>query len=133
MIRSKEVFVLQREEIALHKDSVEFLAQVFDSYEDGKLNSSAVVKNPIVHLYATKDTKNEDGDLNGYNDALFFDAHIYDTVNDIKYVETQHDSVDIGEATMSQIKIFKDGSTMMLFFGDYKFGNTTTLSMYKAD
>lgn len=131
-IKSKEAFVLEREDIELHAESVEFLENVFIIYSEDELKESTVVESPIIHLYATKDTRNSDGDLNGYNDSLFFEAHIYDTRNKIKYVRLHHDSIDTGKADLFQVRIFKDGSTLMHFNGNYKFGFTTTLSMYLA-
>lgn len=130
-IKTRESFVLQRDEINLHKDSVDYLEEVFNRYSDGGLVGNNIVEKPIIHLYAKEDTTNVEGDLNGYDDALFFEAHIYDTKNEIKYTTRLHDSVDVGDTDIWQVKIFKDGSTMMQFYENYKFGNTTTLSMYK--
>jgi hypothetical protein len=131
-IKNKETFVLEFDEIALHKDSVEYLEEVFDCYKDGGFIGDNEVLEPIIHLYAKQDTRNENGDLDGYYDSLFFEAHIYDINNKIKYKTRLHDSIDVADTKLWQVKIFKDGSTIMLFYGKYKFGSTTTLSMFKV-
>ncbi|WP_133065299.1 hypothetical protein [Virgibacillus profundi] len=82
---------------------------------------SEQIKNPIMHMYPIKDTYDPDGGLSGYIDALFFKMNVYDTENMTVYKdENLHDGIlPFKELNVSQIKIFKDLSTMIVLRGEY--------------
>src|SRR5690625_4809931 len=122
-------------EIKLHPESIEYLNAVFDIYTtEKKLTWDSIVTNPIIHLYANSDTRNEDGELDGYVDSLFFTVDIYDPVNRIKYTtKSKHDSLDLFNTGVRYVRIFKDGSTLVKFIGDYKIQIGTAIHLWKVD
>lgn len=69
----------------------------------------------LLHLYPTRDTHNADGDLDGFQDALFFDVHIYDTDTKTRYTIADRDEIDLN--VPCRIRYFKDGSTMLILDG----------------
>lgn len=109
-----------KNEIEIHDKSVEYLKDIFSRYKEiYELNKN--INNPIIHMYPVEDTHDEDGDLNGYIDALFFKLHIYDPENGTVYKGNRyHDGIlPFKELNISQIKIFKDLSTMIVLRGRY--------------
>lgn len=120
--------------IKLHENSVRYIDEVFNMYMERELTRDTVITNPIIHLYAEEDTYDENGELKGYRDSLFFKADIYDPKRKIKHFGTSlHDSVSFYNISPSQVNIFKDGSTMLTFFGDAEIGLLTSLCVYKHD
>lgn len=121
---------LEYEPIKLHKNSVDYLERIFEQYTDGQLNRNTVVSNPIVHMYAKKDTYANDGELEGFVDSLFFRVEIYDPINLIRYhIENFHDSINFNNVSPYEVKIFKDGSTLLAFTQDCRFRLLTTLQV----
>jgi hypothetical protein len=117
--------------IKLHQNSIDFLESVFNPYKEEILTDETIIKNPIIHMYAEEDTYDDDGTLNGYIDSLFFKADIYDPSNGIKYSgKGLHDSISFYDINPWQVRIFKDGSTMVLFHGECTIGRLTTLCIY---
>lgn len=119
--------------VKLHEKSVEYMHEVFEMYTKAELRTDTIITNPIIHLYAMEDTYNDEGELNGYLDSLFFRADIYDTIKLLKYTsEGLHDSVNYYEIYPSHVKIFKDGSTMLTFQGETVVHPLTTLNVHDA-
>lgn len=124
-----------KSDIKLHNNSTKYLENVFSQYKETKqITSETVVKNPVVHMYATRDTYNEYGEQTGYTDSLFFNAVIYDTVSMIKYETTsEHDSVSFYDTSPHTVKIFKDGSTLLGFYGEHVFLTLTSLCVFGTE
>lgn len=101
-------------EVPLYKESEKYIKETFSRYtESKKLPFSLTLDNCIIHMYPHSDTYDDNGELNGYVDALFFRAHIYDVKNGVVYKSEIHDAI-FTEANC-QIKYFKDMSTMVHF------------------
>ncbi|MED3562382.1 hypothetical protein [Bacillus xiapuensis] len=112
--------MIVKNEVELHQNSVDYVKEVFSMYtEVYDLNKH--IKNPIIHIYPVEDTYDQNGELNGYIDALFFKMNIYDTENMTVYKsEKLHDGIlPFDNLHVSQIKIFKDLSTMIVLRGKY--------------
>ena len=125
-------FTLIQDEIELHSDSVEYM-KILDTYKEVE-DVPEYFQSPIVHLYAKEDTCDSSGSVNGYTDALFFECKAYDTVKKTVYTSKQlHDAIDFYEVVPSQVKIFKDGSTLVKFNGDVKLGFLQAINTYKVD
>lgn len=109
-----------KNEIELHQNSVDYVKETFSRYIE-VYDLSKRIKNPIIHIYPVEDTFDKDGSLNGYTDALFFKIHVYDTENMTVYKgEKLHDGIlPFKNINVSQIKIFKDLSTMLVLRGNY--------------
>lgn len=120
--------------IKLSKDSLEYLNEVFTSYKKVDYDTSRVFKNPLVHLYPTEDTITEDGELNGYRDALFVTIRIYDVEKDIYMEIKNRDGLDFynDRINIRQIRVFKDGSTLVMLKGSYQFGSTQSIDIWNA-
>lgn len=123
--------------IKLHDMSVEYLKSVFKGYHERVVDSSSfssyTIDEPIIHLYADSDTYAEDGQLNGYVDSLFFNAHVYDPIRMVVYDRGKFDGLETWAADVNYVRIFKDGSTMISLKGKHIFNETAVLSAYKKD
>ena len=128
----EKYYTLVQDEIELHSNSVEYI-KILDSYKEVK-EAPEYFKSPIVHLYAKKDTYDSAGSLEGYTDALFFECKVYDTVDKIVYTsECLHDSLEFFEVVPTQVKIFKDGSTLVKFSCDVKLKFLQGINTYKVE
>jgi hypothetical protein len=122
-----------KNEIELHQKSVEYIKETLGQYTE--VDSLDTVENPIIHIYPIKDTYDKDGELDGYIDALFFEAHIYDTKN-MKVCKSKklHDGImPFADLFIPQIKVFKDLSTMIVLHGKYNIGRYTAMSIGKVN
>lgn len=113
--------------IPIHEESKQYIEETLSRYTE--VYEMKHIENPIIHMYAKEDTLNEDGELNGYNDSLFFECHLYDTKKMEVYKTGNKDSLWFGEGVQpSNVKLFKDGSTLVhLRNGKYKVGYYTSL------
>ncbi|MGE7840679.1 hypothetical protein ACQKNX_07800 [Lysinibacillus sp. NPDC093712] len=122
--------------IELHEESVKYLNEVFNQYEEIKYDSNLIIINPLVHLYGTHDTRTVDGELNGYNDALFITIKIYDKET-MQFMQIHNrDGLDFynnKNVHIQQIKVFKDGSTLIQLTGNYKFGNCQSVDVWSVN
>lgn len=116
--------------IPIHEEGQKYLNEVFTNYTEVK--EMGKVCNPIIHMYAKRDTFEEDGSLNGYIDSLFCDCYIYDTKKMEVYKKSYSDSVYFGkDAEVSNMRVFKDGSSMVMLYGDYDVSYGTSIYLYK--
>lgn len=115
--------------IKLHEDSKQYIIETFEQYTENFFTDGMIIDRPIIHMYAKEDTRDEDGNLNGYNDSLFCEVHIFDPVNRKKYVTGRHDGVNLFNANMRNVKVFKDGSTMLTTFGRHMIENLQALEI----
>lgn len=115
--------------IKLHKESEQLIKDTFSRYtEVNKYVPSAGAT--IIHMYPVEDTKNpETGELNGYIDALLCDVHVYDIERKTVYKTKNKDGMDF-LYLHGNVKIFKDGSTMVSFYEpvDILFGSSMSIS-----
>ncbi len=121
-------------EIKLHPESVDYIEKTLNQYSE--TDELKIINNPIVHIYAKEDTRDvETGGLNGHTDALFSEFHIYDPKEMTIYkTKGQHDSIMFyNGATPEMVKIFKDGSTLLSFWGKYNFNLLTTVCVHKVN
>lgn len=73
----------------------------------------------VIHLYPFKDTTDDEGDLLGFDDSLFFKAVIYNEDINEYYITTGRPIDNIGSrgnmGIKFQVRMFKDMSTMFIF------------------
>lgn len=101
-------------EVTLHKKSEKQIKDTLSSYSEAdSIPFQLIIERCIIHMYPYEDTMQEDGELNGYADALNFEAHIYDTKKKTVYKSKFHDAIFID--AFSEVKYFKDLSTMIIF------------------
>ena len=110
-----------KNEIELHQESVDYAKRVLGGYLEVQ-HLEEVLNNPILHIYPIEDTHDKDGNLDGYIDALFCNIHIYDTENRrvLKRSKLYDGIIPQGNLSISQIKIFKDLSTMIVLHGKHR-------------
>lgn len=107
--------------VELHENSNDYIVNTFKKYQEDFFEDGMIIHRPIIHMYAKEDTIDKHGDINGYIDAFFCEVHIYDVVNRKKYrTRRLHDAVHVNNAKVYDVKIFKDGSTMLTTFGNHK-------------
>lgn len=116
--------------IILNEKSKEYLETVFNSYTE-KEYTNQVIDNPVIHMYATHDTYNE-RELFGYADSLFCEVHVYDVKNDYKYTFENKDGISLSHADVYQVRIFKDGSTMIMLNGSHELEVFQALELFKC-
>ena len=119
--------------IKLHEKSIEYIDEVFSQYKEVEYDTSKVITNPIVHIYPIEDTYDENGELHGFIDALLVNMDIYDTKNKTFMKIKYRDELLMNETDRpTGIRIFKDGSTMIIMRGKYQFGSGQSVSVYKV-
>lgn len=117
--------------VPIHQNSEAYLADVFEQYEEVEFMGE--IENPIIHIYAKKDTYEiETGELNGYIDSLFCEYHFYDTKNMKCYKSNRnHDAIYFdNNIRVSNVKVFKDGSTLVQCYGKYDISYGTAIHLY---
>jgi len=131
-IKEDKIYTLVPDSIRLNGErSVNTIKVLVDEYTQVK-ECPKYFSSPIIHLYAKKDTYDECGNLNGYSDSLFFECHVYDTINGIVYKsDSLHDSFACCNAKPNQIRVFKDGSTLISFLDNVQIGFKQTITAYK--
>lgn len=116
--------MIVKNEVELHQESVKYIREVLGMYtEIDRLDDTKHFKNPIIHIYPIKDTYDVNGELRGYIDSIFFNLHFYDTENKTVWKSKRsHDAIIpfMANANFSQIKIFKDLSTLIALSGNYR-------------
>lgn len=63
--------------IKLHEDSKKYVVETFNMYTEDIYHDGMIVNSPIIHMYPTHDTTNEEGQLNGYLLTLYFAKYMY--------------------------------------------------------
>jgi hypothetical protein len=109
-----------KNEVKLHQESIDYVKKTLGQYKlVEKLEDE--INNPIIHMYPVVDAYEEDGELNRSTDSIFFRVDIYDTIKMTVYKGKRlHDQVmPFSDINVSQIKIFKDLSTLLSFYGKY--------------
>ncbi|WJV20793.1 hypothetical protein QU593_10285 [Rossellomorea marisflavi] len=118
--------------IPIHQNGVDYVRETFDRYEE--TTELYNIKDPIIHMYAKEDTADlTSGELRGYSDALFCEYYVYDIYNSkVIKMKGYHDALFFGEdVSVSNVKVFKDGSTLIqLQKGTYEFMSGTAVHVY---
>jgi len=116
-------------DIMIHEESRKLIKETFELYEErGELESFKIINSKtIIHLYATVETMDEKGYLNGFVDSLFFKARVFDCDKRVVYTAEYRDEIFIH--LPCQTRIFKDGSTMLIFDGPTKITNAQCMTI----
>lgn len=118
--------------IKLHQESINYLNRIFENYTETQYNSGKVVENPIIHLYPVEDTYDENGELDGFVDALFTNIHVYDTESMEYYVLERRDGIRFyNDVKVEMVRAFKDGSTLIQLYGKFLIGSHQEVAVYK--
>ena len=109
-------------DVKLTETSTGMIKDIFARYKkaEGDL-PDGLTGRTIFHIYAKSDTINQDGDLEGFEDSLFFTLKVFNMVSMSYWEVRNRDSVELdryGFAIGADIRIFKDGSTMIIVDGD---------------
>ena len=102
-------------EIPISKISEQYIKDTFNKYTKIDTMPKRVTGRCIFHMYPYQDTTNEDGSLQGYQDAMLFNLHIYDTGNMTVWETSCKDALDID--IPCNVRVFKDLSTMVVIDG----------------
>jgi len=117
-------------EIDIMKESYEYIQKTFSQYTETDDPINKIEERAIIHLYPKEDTYDENGGLNGYTDALFFEGVIYDTKNMIFYrSKRKHDAVR--SAVPTETRAFKDLSTMIIIDGGVTINYLQEINVHK--
>ena len=88
-------------------------------------------KRYILHMYPTHDTLDQHGNLNGYDDALFFDCKIFNPEDKSVYMIENRDGVTLSDDIYVMNKVYKDGSFMMDVSSKQK-GRKLSIGIFQA-
>lgn len=106
-----------------------YVKDVFSHYEKSDVLPDILHGRTIIHVYATHDTDEGGGVVNGYVDSFYFDVHIY---NGKTWWEiTGRDQIELNVKD-SRVRIFKDGSTMIIIDRPIRFGMYQSLEINEA-
>ena len=117
----------------ISKKSQKMIKDVFSSYkEETPMPNKFLGGRTIFHLYPSGDTQNDkNDDLAGHRDALLFDVHIYRPKERVKY-PVIHDRDTIDFLFPTSVKIFKDGSTMIVVDRPIAIGVTQAMTVWEC-
>jgi len=119
--------------IKLHEDSIKQIEKVYSMYEEVEWSSNKIISNPIIHMKATEDTRDENGDLHGYHDCLLFTLYVFDTSSMTAMKLYNRDGLDTWyekDVKLKKMCMFKDGSALVQLSGKYKFGDTQAVTIH---
>jgi hypothetical protein len=112
--------------IELMQESKDYLNEVFNQYEEVDKLPNVLGKTTLIHMYPVEDTRDSSGELHGFTDALLCNVHIYNTKEMIckkTYANKDELMIDVP----CRVRVFKDGSTMIILFGDIMIGDTQSM------
>lgn len=116
----------------LHSESEKIIKATFAMYKDGGPigGSRKFQGRTILHLYPTRDTFNQDGELDGYYQNLFFNLDVYDAKKMVKYSAGEHDAIFTSGCNINNVTVFKDGAFCICIDGEVEFlsGQAVTFS-----
>ena len=100
-------------DVPLYKESEKLIAETFSEYKEGKELPKTLHGRTVIHMYPVKDTYDENGQLNGFIDSLFFRFDIYNIPTKKVYRKNGlYDEFVIDVPT--RVRAFKDLSTMIV-------------------
>lgn len=106
---------IQVAEMVLCERSKAMIGEIFGRYTPIDKLPDSITEKIVIHMYPTKDTLSDDPnvyDESGYDDALLFEAKFYLTESKRVYSIQSRDSIEV--RVPAEVKIFKDGSTMVV-------------------
>lgn len=112
--------------IKLSKQSEQYIRETLDKYKPVDGLPADFTGRTILHLYPTQDTMQENG-LVGFEDALMFDIKVYVPKRKVVYTVEWRDQVEL--KVPADIRIFKDGSTMIIIDKPFTFGYYQSLEV----
>lgn len=117
----------------ISKKSQKMIKDIFSSYREEKIMPDKFLSGrTIFHIYPSGDTQNDkNDDLAGFHDALLFDVHIYRPQERVKY-PVIHDRDTIDFLFPVSIKVFKDGSTMIVVDRPIHIGVTQAMTVWEC-
>jgi len=98
--------------IKLHKESEEYIKNTLSEYKQVEKLPFQINGRTIIHLYATSDTMDSSGELQGFVDALLFTMRVYMCTTMTYWEVENRDGLEL--FVPAGIRIFKDGSTMII-------------------
>lgn len=109
-------------EVDITDKSDALIAETFGRYRESGALPARFDGLVVVHLYPLADTREPDGSLAGYYDALFLRVVVYDTVAMTRHTIDNRDSLDfVPGVHIKQVRVFKDLSTMIVIMGPVSF------------
>lgn len=103
-----------KNEINITEESEYKLRELFSRYKETEEQPEVINDWCVIHLYPKEDTINENGETNGYCDALFFDIHVFNCDNKTVYkARGWYDAIHVEKKC--ELRLFKDMSTMLIF------------------
>jgi hypothetical protein len=102
--------------VALSQRSDAYIDNIFGRYHLSTAEPPQVwTPRTVLHYYAVADTMADEHEFDsGYEDALLVEVHAYHVPTQTKYVlQNYHDEVEMHCPV--RMRIFKDGSTMLIF------------------
>lgn len=119
--------MLLKQEVDITEEGISLIKDTFKGYKKVELINK-ISGRCIIHLYPKEDTIDEHSDnLNGYIDAVLFEAKIYDCRN-LEYC-TVRDRDSVYSSVPYETRIFKDLSTMLIFDGGVKIEYFTDINI----
>jgi len=67
----------------------------------------------IIHMYPMEDTLDEEGNLNGFRDSLFFTCKVFNPKEKTVYTMQYKDAIMVSDDINVTTKCYKDGSYML--------------------
>ncbi len=86
----------------------------------------------LLHIYPTADTYDKDGKLNGYRDSLFFELHVYNVNTMTVYKTENKDGVNFDNIPIRGVRVFKDGSFIVMINEPFTLGISQCVSVWWA-
>jgi hypothetical protein len=119
-----------KQEIIILEESFSNIKEVYDRYTLSNEPLPKSIENwCVIHTYPCEDTLDEDGNLKGYRDSLFFNIKVFDVENKICYVPSRnYDGIRIEKPC--NIRYFKDLSVMYVFHNGVKIDNYQELELH---
>ncbi|MEM4994831.1 hypothetical protein WKH56_19915 [Priestia sp. SB1] len=118
-------------EVDLTVENLDYIEKVFSQYDESTEEINEIKGRAIIHMYPKSDTHNKNGSLDGFIDALFFEAHIYDVDNNRVY-RTGATKDEIQIDVESRVRFFKDLSTMIIINTPIKIRYGQSMTVYSS-
>lgn len=107
----------------MNKKSEQVIKETLALYTDGGKCPSVLRGNTIIHLYPQEDTYDDEGNLNGYYQNLFFNLVVFNDYKGVlkSYQIGKRDAVFTDGCNINNLSVFKDGAFCVKLIGTHKF------------
>lgn len=119
-------------EVPLNEESKKMIEETFSKYKEGIKLPKVLYGRTIIHMYPTKDTIENNGELIGYHDSLLFNFNIYNTATERVYKRIGLFDEFVMEVPC-KIRSFKDLSTMIVIDKKISIGGSQSILIFPAD